>query len=45
MLGIKEGRREARKECGCLSNHIVGAQIMGSFKRLEKFMDKDDSWN
>ena len=27
-----------------LSNHIVSAETMGSFKRLDKFMDEDDRW-
>ena len=28
-----------------LNNHIVSAQTMGSFKRLDKFMDENDMWN
>ena len=27
-----------------LSNHIGSAETMGSFKRLDKFMDEDDRW-
>lgn len=29
-----------------LSDHVVGAKLIGSFKRrLDKFMDEDDGWN
>ena len=29
-----------------LSNHIVSAETMGSFKRrLDKFIDEDDRWH
>ena len=33
-------------EWNTLSNHVVGAQTMGKFKRrLDKFMNEDDGWN
>ena len=28
-----------------LDNHFVSVQTLGSFKRLDKFMDEDDRWN
>ena len=28
-----------------LINHIVGAHTIGSFKKLDKFMDEDERWN
>ena len=47
-------RRKIRRNCfsnrvvdewNGLSNHIVSVHTMGSFKRLDKFIDEDDRWN